>query len=288
MATARTVEFLAADSDFDSADIVVLGVPFDRTSSFRRGAAEGPAAIRAASDVLETYSPVLERDLEDCRLHDLGDVRMPSAYTPGATVGAIESVIKAVTRIIHSSKIPAAIGGNHSITVPIVREIASRREDMAVLYFDAHLDLRPEYEGRTDSHASTARRLLDFLEPANLFIVGGRSGTRTEFEEAQNLGLLHPFAPDGIDRIVRDVGSRPVYITFDVDVFDPSVAPGITTPEPGGASFNSFVAVLPALACLNIAGFDVVEVCPPADPGGVTAVVAAKVVRELICAAITL
>ena len=280
MAPDGRTRFLSADSSFTEAQAVIFGIPFDRTSTYRKGAALGPAAIRKASDVLESYSPILDRDLADLALHDSGDVRMPSKYTPGATVVSIDSLTRHVTRIIQAAKIPVALGGNHTITVPIVKQFTSRNAGLAVVCFDAHLDLRAEYEGDADSHACAARRILENVGAGSLFIVGARSGTRDEFSEARHHDMIRPFTPEAVAGIAAETGGRPVYISFDMDVFDPSIAPGVTTPEPGGAAFADFSAVLGEMKKLHIVGFDVVETCPPADPSGVTAIAAAKVVRE--------
>jgi agmatinase len=256
---------------------VILGAPYDRSSSFRRGARFGPGAIRWASHSIESYSPILDRDLEELVLIDHGDLDI-EALPPGAMVEAVRS---ALTDVAAEGSLPVLLGGDHSVSVGAVRALAARHPDLRVLILDAHLDLRGEYEGSRWSHATVTRRLLESLGPERIIILGARSGTREEFAAARAMRAVQPHL-----RIPHDLWTAledgPLYLSMDIDVVDPSAAPGVGNPEPGGPTAAEAIDLVRVLAPLRIVGVDVVELSPPFDPSGRTAVLAAMFIREAL------
>jgi agmatinase len=253
--------FLAASAaeSAEGADAVVVGLPFDGGVSFRSGAAEAPVGIRRFSESIESYSLRAQRDLTNLRLADLGDVE---------DLAGLE---------IPHAPLCAFIGGDHSVTPHVVRSLAGRCERLAVVGFDAHLDLREDYPG---DHACTYRRINDHGVPCYVF--GPRSGAREEWDDVPKV-LAHCSPEVAIPPSVRaDLEGRDVYVTLDIDVLDPSVAPGTGNPEAGGPMFNELLRAIESLAGLRVVAFDVVEVSPPLDPSGITQAAAAILVREML------
>jgi agmatinase len=278
-ATLKAMPFMGARSEAAGARLVLFGCPFDGTVSFRPGARFGPTAIREVSDVLETYCPVLGRDLEDVAYADIGDLPLP----PGDAAAALDLTHRLARRILSDGQMPAALGGEHLLTLSLVRAAAEFFEDLVVVQFDAHFDMRNQYLGVELSHATVMRRVSELLSPSRILQVGQRSGTREEFEKAGFGERQSGAAMSAVD-IRRWVGDRPLYITVDVDVLDPSVLSGTGTPEPGGVDFVTLQQWLVGLAGCRWVGWDVMELSPHHDPTQISSVVAAKIVRTMILA----
>ncbi len=251
--------------------VVLRGVPYDATASFRRGSRFAPEAIRWASDSIETYSPVLDRDLETIPFVDAGD--LPVEGTDPA------AMVKAVRRRTLPG-VPFLLGGEHTITLGAVQALTPRYSDLVVVQWDAHTDLRDEYQGERICHATVMRRLQDGGCP--LVQLGIRAGTRDEFDLARrrSLHISRDVAPPV--RLLDTLAGRPLYISVDIDVLDPAVLPGTGNPEPDGSAYAPLVAALRTFAAHRIVGMDLVELSPPCDPGGASAIVAASLVREMI------
>ena len=249
----------------------LIGVPYDATSSFLRGSRWGPAAIRMASESIETYNPVINRDLAQVPFVDGGDLQV-EGLDP-------EHMVRAVRRHLGPG-IPVLLGGEHTITLGAVQALVARHHDLVVIQWDAHTDLRSEYQGNPVCHATVMRRLLDGGCP--LVQLGIRAGTREEFELGRARSLLLSRGVGLPDRMLDTLGSRPLYLSVDIDVLDPAVAPGTGNPEPDGAAYADLLAALQRLRGHRIVGMDVVETAPPWDPGGRTAVVAASLVRDML------
>lgn len=256
-------------------DVALFGAALDLTESFRRGAYGGPEAVREMSGSLEAYSPVLDRDVQDLTALDLGDVRLPSD---------MESALRDITAaMIHASSLgdlAVMIGGEHTVSLAGYRGIKSIYPDAMLVQFDAHLDLRAEYEGRAVTHASWVFHAGQELGFENVVQLGVRSGERDEWRRARELALhssedLHLPAA-----VLERLRGRPIYLTVDIDVLDPAAAPGTGCPEPGGPSFREVERALHALRDLHVVAFDVVEVFPSLDRSGITAAAAAKLIRE--------
>lgn len=267
-----------APADLAPRTVAAFGVPYDGTTSFRPGTRNGPAAIRSVADGLEWYSPALDRDLDDVALRDLGDL----PFAPGSPERVLGMVEAEVERILGAGALPLMLGGEHSLTAGAVRAVARRHPNLLVVQYDANADLRDGYLGEKFNHASAMRRCLDVLVPGSLVQVGVRSGTRDEWREIREEGYLVDPTAEALGEALRRTAPRPIYLTIDLDVFDPSVLPGTGTPEPGGIDWATFAALLPAIPHERIVAADVMELAPGLDPTGVSSVVAAKVVREVV------
>jgi agmatinase len=256
-----TLSFLEAeDGPARGADVLIAGVPIDGGVSFRPGAALAPDEIRRFSDSIESWSPRAKRDMTDLRVVDCGNVDLD----------AIPSLVATDASLF------AFLGGDHSITPKLVSAVAARFGGLALVGFDAHLDFREEYPG---DHACTYRRITEAGVPCHVF--GPRSGERSEWDEAPRM-LAHLSGQLDVATVLDSLAGHPVYVTLDIDVLDPSVAPGTGNPEAGGPGFNELLEAIEALAVLNVVAFDVVEVSPPLDPSGITQAAAALLVREMI------
>ena len=260
----------------------IFGVPYEKTASFRKGTLEGPRAIREVSDAaIETYSPALGRDLEDYAYADLGNLELDPELAPEK----MHDLVLEVTRSLFDQEaIPVLLGGEHSVSPGAIRAAFERYPDLVVIQIDAHADLRESYEGSAHSHACAMRRVLDFLPPDQLLQVGIRSGTKEEYREMREYDRL--IKPNG-DAVINEfkevaIASAPIWVTFDIDAFDPSEAPGTGTPEAGGISWAQSESIREALEAFPIVGFDLVEVAPGLDPSGITSALAAKLLRNWI------
>lgn len=267
-----------ADSVF-----VVLGVPFDATASFRGGAREGPAAIRHASDNFETWLLELGVDMEDVPVHDAGDV--PEVETSSRMVDLVEVQ---VSQLQGDARIPVLLGGEHNATEGAVRALAARHPDLSVLVMDAHLDFREEYLGDSRSHACATRRSSEVVGVGRIAVMGIRSMSAQELEDAQDAGLSFASADrvreEGLETVTEDLleslGEGPLYLSIDLDVLDPSHAPGVQNPEPWGLTPLDLRHVIDRVAPALV-GLDFME-CAPAYDGGQTAALAARLLRHAI------
>lgn len=263
-----------AQGDDASAKVVLYGMPFDGTTSFRPGTRFGPEGVRQATYGLELYSPVQDAEVSVDRVADMGDLDL-SISSVEAVLSEIE---EAVDAIAVRGQIPFGLGGEHLVTLGVIRSLARHHKDLCILQFDAHTDWREEFLGSPLSHATVMKRCRDILGPDRIFQIGIRSGTKEEFDTADFLS--RPL--DGLARALEKIGSRPVYLTFDIDGFDPSEAPGTGTPEPGGFTWGELEPYLAALHGKVWVGADIVEVAPGLDPSGRTEVLAAKLLREIL------
>ena len=255
----------------------LFGVPYDGTTSFRPGTRFGPAAIREVSNGLETYCPQLDRDLDDLSFADLGAVDIPF----GAPEPVVEAVRESTEAVLNLGLRPLMLGGEHSISSGAVAAVAARYPDMVMVQLDAHADLRDSWLGSRYSHACAMRRCLEVLPSQQLFQLAIRSGTRTEFEELRSSGRLIADIR-ALAAALDPLQGRPMYLTVDLDWFDPSVLPGTGTPEPGGFFWPDFAELVAVLQQHRLVAADVVELAPQLDPSGVSSVLAAKVTRSLL------
>jgi len=274
--------FLWADTPFDKARAVLFGCPFDGTASFRPGARFGPEAIRSVSDGLETYSPLLDADLEDLPYCDLGDLPL----APGDAEAALGRIREEARRILGAGKVPFALGGEHLVSFPLIEAALEVYPDLVVFQWDAHADLREGYLGAALSHASVMRLAADRVGPGRLVQFGIRSGTREEWNWMRQHGTVHPLSPEALTSALARHAGKPIYLTLDLDVLDPGEFPGTGTPEPGGVRFGELAACIALLRRegARIVALDAVELSPMLDPSGASSVAAAKAVRELLLA----
>lgn len=271
-------KFLSADSEYSCADIVIFGVPFDGTTSFRPGTRFGPASIRSESFGLETYSPYLDKDLTDISVFDAGDIELPF----GNTEKVLDMIEKTTSDFLSDNKIPVMLGGEHLITLGSARAVIKKYPDLHFIHFDAHTDLREEYLGETLSHATVIRRIWELTGDNKIYQFGIRSGEKHEFEFAEKHTVLRKYNLDGILKVAEQLKNKPVYVTIDLDVLDPSVFCGTGTPEPGGVSFNELMQAVHILKGLNIVAADINELSPVYDTSGRSTAVACKILRELL------
>lgn len=269
--------FIGFDKPIEEAEVVLFGIPFDGTTSFRPGTRFGPQAARTESFGIETYSPYQDLDLEDYNLCDLGDMDLPF----GNTGRVLEDIYEFTQEIVKHGKKPLMIGGEHLVTYPVFQSIVEAHPEVVVIHFDAHTDLRDDYMGEKMSHATVIKRIWDLIGDDRIYQFGIRSGMKQEFEWGKSHTHLEKFKADTLAGVVEKIKGKPVYLTIDLDVLDPSVFAGTGTPEPGGLSFREFMEALLQLQDLNLIGADVVELSPHYDHSGVSTAVACKVVREV-------
>lgn len=275
----KNAGFMDSTADYSAANLVILGVPLDCTASFRPGTRFGPQEIRLQSEGLETYSPYLNRDLIDYVYYDAGNLLLP----PGQVKEGLRRIQVAVNHLLKDGKFPILLGGEHLITLPVVKVITQVYPDLAVLQFDAHTDLRDAYLGEGFSHATVMRRITEIIGGRNLFQFGIRSGTKEEFTFARKETNFFPFeVNEPLKKINPFLRGRPIYITLDIDVCDPAYAPGTGTPEPGGCTPQELIRMLHFLGAQQVVGMDIVEINPLCDPTARTAILGAKLVREAI------
>ncbi len=270
--------FISCGASFEEASIVLVGAPFDGTTSFRPGTRFAPPQIRIDSHGLETYSPYLDKDLEDLSICDAGDIEFPFGNV-GETLANIQSTID---EIITNGKKILMIGGEHLVSLPAIRSVFNRYPDLHIIHFDAHTDLREDYMGEPLSHATVMRRVWDFLGDGRIFQFGIRSGTKSEFEWAKTHTHLNKFDASSLKDILPQLKGKPVYLTIDLDVLDPSLLSGTGTPEAGGMMMPALLNALKLLLEVNLVGADIVELAPHYDSSGVSTAVACKVIREVL------
>ena len=269
--------FVGFDNEYDESKIVVFGAPFDGTTSFRPGTRFAPTVMRNESYGLEMYSPYHDMDLKNTKICDVGDLTFPLGNTAKTM-----DVIKEFTQgVVADNKIPLMIGGEHLVSYPAIEAVYEKYNDLRLLHFDAHTDLRETFFDERLSHATVIKRAWDFLGDGKIYQYGIRSGDKEEFEWAKEHTKLTKFTYEGLDEAIEEIGDKPVYITIDLDILDPSVMAGTGTPEPGGISFNDMMDIILKIKKLNIVGADVVELSPHYDPTGVSNAVACKILREL-------
>lgn len=269
--------FIGFDASFEEAQVVLFGAPFDGTTSFRPGTRFAPTSVRPDSYGLETYSPYLDLDLEDYAFHDAGDIDIPF----GNTVRTLDLIEETAVSILASNKKPLMVGGEHLVTLPVIKALAPKYPDLCILHFDAHTDLREDYLGEPLSHACVIRRSWELLGDGRIYQFGIRSGLKSEFEWAKSHTTLQRFNMSGLKEVIASLKGRPVYLTIDLDILDPSVFPGTGTPEPGGITMKELLDALILMKELPLVGADVVELSPHYDASGISTAAACKVIREV-------
>lgn len=274
--------FIGCDSEYSESDIVLFGAPFDGTTSFRPGTRFGPPEIRHQSYGLETYSPYQDADLCDCRIFDSGDLELCF----GDMVRVLDDIESRTKQILEDGKLPFMVGGEHLVTLGAVRAVFDKYPQLAIVHFDAHADLRDDYLGQKLSHACVLRRCHELVGDGSIYQFGIRSGDRSEFTwQQQGHTEMYRYDTAELKQVLSRLQNRPVYLTVDLDVLDPSVFPGTGTPEAGGIGFDTLRKDV-TLICqqLQVVGCDVNELSPAYDPSGVSTAVAGKIIREMLIA----
>lgn len=281
--TSPSPVFSGCQKAFDEAEYVVLGVPFDVTSTYRSGARFAPLAIREASLNIETYSFRTDINVEDLKIHDMGDLDIIGKVDE--TLKRLELVAK---ELLNAKKTPVVIGGEHTITLGVIQGVG---KDAAVVSFDAHLDLRNEYVGRTVSHTTFMRRLNEQVRPPKILEIGTRAVCKEELEYAEKSNIefltVQQIRENGIQKTVQTAkkllaNCEKIYLTIDMDVLDPAFAPAVQNPEPDGLDMHTLLDILCKVCDYRVVAFDLVEVTPHYD-NGVTAIQATKTMFEVLC-----
>ena len=267
--------WMAQNPDYNSSDIVMLGLPFDGTVSYRSGSRFAPEQIRLASWGLEEYSPVFDKEFADVNFHDAGDLEFPL----GNTYKTLEQIRENVEDIYKDKKRVFGIGGEHLVTLPEIQAVSKYVDNLAIVHFDAHTDLREEYLGEEMSHSAVIRHCSKIVGAENIKQIGIRSGMKEEWEFMKNYNTLcHKFSD------LDCLKGKNIFVTVDLDCLDTSIMPGTGTPEAGGMTFNELNEWFKYLSDFNIVGADVVELAPDYDASGASTAVATKVIRELLMA----
>ncbi|HEV8674885.1 MAG TPA: agmatinase [Methylomirabilota bacterium] len=276
--------FIACRPQPAGAAVVLYGIPFEGRVNQRKGAALGPGAIRRASDLIETYAPALGLDLTELALADAGDVPV-AAGEPRAALAAVRAELEAA---LDPRQRWIVLGGDHTVTAPVVEVALRHYPDLRVVQFDAHPDLRREFLGESWNYASAMSRVLDRLPPDRLYQIGLRTGDREEWAPPRGTHVYPGWAGSASQaaaEVAVAVAGHPLYVTIDIDVLDPAIAPGTGSPEPGGIAVADLLTALRYLGqggATRVIGFDLVEVSPIWDPTGRTSITAATIVREAI------
>ena len=278
----HTTGFADAGASLQDARFVILGIPFDRTTSFRPGARFGPDSIRQHSWNFESYDLETGIDLAEVPVHDLGNTE-----EFGSATAMADSVRAELGPIYAAGKIPITLGGDHACSPPCV-EAYPEPASLGVLYIDAHLDFRSSYLGDNRSHACSSRRIVERVGARNVVVLGVRSVSREEVEENRSLGMAyitaHEIAREGIESAVQKalimLKTEKVYVSIDIDAIDPAYAAGTGTPEPFGLTPREVKYAI-GQAAPRLAGLDIMEVSPHYDNGN-TSLLAARLAREAI------
>ena len=256
--------FIGCDNEYDESQIVIFGAPFDGTTSYRPGTRFAAAAMRNESIGIETYSPYQDKDLEDYNIFDGGDLE----FVFGNPAKNIAIIKEYTAELLKDNKIPAMIGGEHLVTLGAVQAVAEKYNDLHIIHFDAHADLRDDYLGEKLSHATVLHRVWDIVGDNKIFQFGIRSGEKGEFEFAKNHTYMNKFDMKTLDEVIAKLKNKPVYITIDLDVLDSSVFPGTGTPEAGGITFKELINAIMLFQ----------------DASGASTACACKVLREMLLA----
>jgi agmatinase len=278
--------FAGIQRSFEEADYIILGVPFDATSTYRTGARFGPNAIRRASSNIETYSFRTGMDIEALQIHDLGDLHI--SMDTKKTLERLELVIRDLLKL---GKKPITIGGEHTITLGILKGLRHGARETAIVSLDAHLDLRNDFLDLKLSHTTLMRRINEEVRPAKIVGVGTRAVCREELDYAKNAGIefftshqIRSKGPEQIADNLRDELSSydNIYLSVDMDVLDPAYAPAVQNPEPEGLETHTLLDILCRICDDRVAGFDVVEIAPYYE-NSISAVQAARIIFEVLC-----
>ncbi len=284
--TSQTNVFSGKQKSFGEAKYVIFGVPFDGTSSYRTGARFGPNAIRQASLNIETYSFRSGVDIEDLAIYDSGDLHVSAdaAKTVDMTRLVVEDILAA-------GKMPIVLGGEHTITLGVAKGLGVKAAKTAIVSFDAHLDLRCEFLDCSLSHTTFMQLISEEVKPAKIVEVGTRSVCKEELAYAKEAGVefftSQQIIKKGSEQIAEQLKEKLacydyLYLTVDMDVLDPSFAPAVQNPEPEGISTSQLLDIVLTQCGKRLVGFDISEVAPVYDQG-VSAIVAAKVIFEMLC-----
>ena len=283
---------LPASTELQTLDVAVLGVPMDIGTSWRSGTRFGPKQVRSESAMIRPYNlQTGAAPFDSLQVADIGDL----AINTFSLSDSLRIIAESYDAILNHDILPMAIGGDHAITLPILRAITKRHGPVALVHVDAHADVNDEMFGERETHGTVFRRAYEegLIAPAKTFQVGlrGTGYSAEDFAEAAGWGFqqfpCHELWGRDLTtlgaEIRREIGDMATYVTFDIDSLDPAYAPGTGTPEIGGLTTPQAMQLIRALRGLNIVGCDLVEVSPPYDTSGNTALTGANILYELLC-----
>ena len=289
--TFMNLPYTSEVSHLEEYDFAILGLPFDTAATYRVGARFAPAAIRDISGSIRDYNPFLQvAPTETMRGVDFGD----ASVIPGNTDRSLKRMQKSTDKIVNHDTIPVCMGGDHLVSLPVLRSLAQKHGPLSLIHFDSHPDTWPDIYGEKYNHGTPFKRAAEenLIVPDKSIQIGLRGTFRKagDFEANQDMGFdvitanqLTQLTPDEIgDRLKEKVGDNPVYLTFDIDFLDPAFAPGTGTPEIGGPSSARALQILRTLKLHNLKGFDLVEVLPEYDHSGITSLAAACIIFEIL------
>jgi len=266
-----------ATEDFNEADYILVGLPYDGTCSYRPGTRFAPELIRIASYGIETYSPLQDKDLDDIKFYDAGEIE----FQLGNREDTLNKIETTAREVLSLNKKWFGIGGEHLVTYPALKAYSEKYPELYVIHFDAHADVRQDYLDESLSHACVMKRISELITPDNLIQIGIRSGTSEEFSWMKEHNTLVK-TQDELKERLKAIGNKPVFLSIDLDVLDPSIMSGTGTPEPGGMTYTELMSWLMMLKDVNFVGADVLELSPHYDHSGVSTVTATKVIREVL------
>lgn len=274
--------FIKSHPNYEESEAVIYGMPMDWTVSYRPGSRFGPARIREVSIGLEEYSAYLDRELEEVKYYDAGDIPLPF----GNPQRSIEMIEDYIDQLLADDKYPLGMGGEHLVSWPVMKAMYKKYPDLQIIHMDAHTDLRDEYEGEPLSHSTPIKKIADLIGPKNVYSFGIRSGMKEEFQWAKEVGMhISKFEVlEPLKEVLPKLAGRPVYVTIDIDVLDPAHAPGTGTVDAGGITSKELLASIHEIAKsdIRVVGSDLVEVAPIYDHSEQTANTASKILREMI------
>lgn len=283
---------LPAVNALDGLDVAVLGIPMDIGTSWRPGTRFGPKQMRAESAMIRPYNMATgAAPFESLQIADVGDL----AINTFSLSDSLRIIDESYSAILQYDVIPVAMGGDHSITLPILRAMAKKHGPVALVHVDAHADVNDDMFGEKETHGTVFRRACEegLIQPGKTYQIGlrGTGYAASDFTEARAWGfqqfpaheLWHRSLAEMGAEIRRDIGNRPTYVTYDIDSLDPAFAPGTGTPEIGGLTTPQALELIRALKGAQIVGCDLVEVSPPYDSSGNTALTGANLLYELLC-----
>ncbi len=266
-------DFIGANKDFSTSKIVMMGMPYDGTTTNRPGTRFAPQQIRLESIGIETYSPIFDKDLEDCKFYDAGDLEFPF----GNAQKVLDIIQENTDTIYKNGKKILGIGGEHLVTLAEIQAVKKYYDNAAVIQFDAHTDLREEYLGENLTHSGVMKQMGKLIGFDNIAQIGIRSGEKEEFDIMKKYST-QKFTHNELDKF-KD---KNIFITIDLDVLDPSVMSGVGTPEAGGLTYMELIGWLKYLKNFNIIGMDIVELAPDIDTSKNSTALACKLIRECL------
>jgi len=267
------MSFYFINSSLKQAETVILGIPYDRSSSFIPGSRFAPQFIRIGADNIETYSPYLKQHIGDIKIYDAGDI----VLTYSTIKQTFRQIQQEIAKYIKGNKKLISLGGEHTITVPIITELIQHYPDLNLIQLDAHPDTRDTYLEEKYCHATVIKRISEIIPINRIYQLGLRSLTGPA-QRNQYLFRVYEY----LDGIKKKIGRKPCYLTLDIDVLDSGIMPAVQTAVPGGISFQELFQSIVKMSDLNIVACDLVEYNPLASPNLNYASVIAEIMRELI------